>query len=57
MFKDKENSMQNYKELHQNIKELNEKNNELVLNNNIFPSTYIPFFSNFGSSCFSAKFI
>ena len=35
MFKDKENSMQNYKELHQNIKELNEKNNELVLNNNI----------------------
>ena len=35
MFKDKENSLQNYKELHQNIKELNEKNNELLLNNNI----------------------
>ena len=34
MFKDKENSMQNNKEIFQNIKELNEKNNELLLNNN-----------------------
>ena len=41
MFKDKENSMQNYKELHQNIKELNEKNNELVLNNNILNTKII----------------
>ena len=35
MFKDKENSLQNNKELLQNIKEVNEKNNELVLNNNL----------------------
>ena len=34
MFKDKENSMQNNKEIFQNMKELNEKNNELILNNN-----------------------
>jgi len=34
MFKEKENSSQNNKEIFQNMKELNEKNNELVLNNN-----------------------
>ena len=35
MFKDKQNSLQNDKELLQNIKEINEKNNELILNNNL----------------------
>ena len=35
MFKDKENSLHNDKELLQNLKEINEKNNELVLNNNL----------------------
>ena len=35
MFKDKEHSLQNDKQLLQNIKEVNEKNNELILNNNI----------------------
>jgi hypothetical protein len=35
MFKDKENALQNDKELLQNIKEINQKNNELILNNNI----------------------
>ena len=35
MFKDKEDSLKNDKELMHNIKEINEKNNELVLNNNI----------------------
>ena len=34
MFKDKEDSLKNDKELVKNIKEINEKNNELVLNNN-----------------------
>ena len=35
MFKDKEDSLKNDKELLHNIKEINAKNNELVLNNNI----------------------
>ena len=35
MFRDKEDSMNNQKELINNMKEINEKNNELVLNNNI----------------------
>ena len=38
MFKDKEDSLKNDKELIKNIKDINEKNNELVVNNNILDS-------------------